>query len=134
MKRIITTLILLTFAVSAFAQIQYVPTETRRSGSGTSNAPSSSSQLVTTTAYAISGDSYVKARVKIQITDNGYGGSYIKVVEKYDAQGLGMNSQWRKVYNSGFAQRCSPMASMNPLESQFMYKVSFDTKIWYFDL
>lgn len=134
MKKIITTLILLAFAVSAFAQIQYVPTETRRSGSGTSNAPSSSSQLVTTTAYAISGDSYVKARVKIQITDNGYGGRYIKVVEKYDAQGLGMNSQWRKVYNSGSAQRCSPMASMNPLESQFMYKVDFDTKTWYFDL
>lgn len=134
MKKIITTLIFLAFAVSAFAQIQYVPTENRRNGYGTSTQPQSSSQIVTTTAYTISGDSYVKARIKVQITENGYGGSYMKVVEKYEAHSYGALSQWRKVYSSGTAQRCFPMNSTNPLESQFMYKVSFDTKTWYFDL
>lgn len=134
MKKIITTLIFMAFAVSVFAQIQYVPTENRRSGYGTSTAPQSSSQIVTTTAYTISGNSYVKARIKVQITDNGYGGGGIKVIEKYESSGMGYTSQWKKVMYSGLAQKCSPMNAMNPLESQFMYKVNFDSRTWYFDL
>lgn len=134
MKKIITTLIFLAFAVSAFAQIQYVPTENRRSGYGTSTSPQPSSRIVTTTAYTISGDSYVKARIKVQITDNGYGGGGIKVIEKYENSGIGATSQWKKVYYSGLAQKCSPMTAMNPLESQFMYKVIIDYTTWYFDL
>lgn len=134
MKKIITTLILMAFTVSAFAQIQYVPTENRRSGYGTSTAPQPSSQIVTTTAYTISGNSYVKARIKVQITDNGYGGGGIKVIEKYESSGMGYTSQWKKVMYSGLAQKCSPMNAMNPLESQFMYKVNFDSRTWYFDL
>ena len=140
MKKIITTLILLAFAVSAFAQIEYLPTENRHSGYGTPPKPQRTSEVVTTTAYTISGDSYVKARIRVEISTRrsaGYGGvgsEYVKVVEIYKTQGMGYLSQWEKVYPSGLAEKCSPMTANNPLESQFMYKARIGMNTWYFDL
>ena len=137
MKKIIATLIFLAFAVSAFAQIEYLPTENRHSGYGTPPKPQRTSEVVTTTAYTISGDSYVKARIRVQVTDNGYGRISMQVIERYENSIV--SAQWNRVYNSGPVQQCRPIPGGNhpldhPLESKFMYKVNINGTIWYFDL
>ena len=136
MKKIITILIMSMFAMSAYAQfVVYEPLRSKPPQS------QSSSQIITTTAYAVSGDRYVKSRIRVQITDEGYRGSSIKVVEIYEPSPYG--ARWKKIsYGEGFAKECHPsnfavtkeQESELSLESQFMYKAHFLLKNWYFDL
>ena len=95
----------------------------------------SSTQTVSATAY--SRDSYgnlVKMPIRIQLTTNAYGQTTARVVQKYVSNGLG--GGWAKVLTSGQIQQCQSIfaTSGNSLENSFMYKVSIDTRTWYFDM
>lgn len=117
--------------INAFAQIGYGATYNRQQQS--EETSQSNTQILTTTAYSQGYDGqYAKMRIRVQITDKGFGGVYMRVVEKYVSSGLG--GQWAKIYSGSEVKKCAPLASMNPIEQSFMYKATIDTKTWYFDL
>lgn len=115
----------------AYAQIGYGATYNRQQQSTETNLDNS--QVLTTTAYSQGyNGQYLKMRIRIQVNENGYGGASMRVVEKYTSSGLG--GQWTKIYSGSDVRKCTPMASMEQLEQNFMYKATIDTKTWYFDL
>jgi hypothetical protein len=130
MKKLIFLLCFLAVSAVASAQIQYVPTYNRNQGR---TAPQSSSQTYRTTAYAMDSNGNVyKMPIMVQVTSNGYGNTTVKVTQKYVSTGLG--GQWENVYDAGAIQKCMPIASQHPLESEFMYKATIGVTTWYFDL
>ncbi len=130
-RRIVVAVIaVVALSFSASAQIQYVPTYNYRQGTET-NQPRV--QIVATTAYSVDyNGNYVKMPVRVQITDNGFGGVSMRVVEKYISTGFG--GRWSKIYSGSDVRQCTPLASMNQLEKSFMFKATIDTNTWYFDL
>lgn len=118
-------------SLGAYAQIGYGATYNRQQHSTETNQ--SNTQVLNTTAYSQGyNGQYLKMRIRIQVTDNGYGGVTMRVTEKYTSSGLG--GQWTKIYSGSNVRKCTPMASMEQLEQSFMYKATIDTKTWYFDL
>lgn len=150
MKRTVILLGFLFICGILSAQITYLPSTTpsynpssyrpstyRPSTSGYSNyntsRPRATVEYFRATAYSIDFDGNLyKLPIKVQVANNGYGSISISVVQKYVNTGLG--GEWREVYYGGNIQKCTPLASQNPLEKEFMYKVYFDNNTWYFDL
>lgn len=130
-RRIVVAVIaVVALSFSASAQIQYGRTYNYRQGAET-NQPRV--QVVATTAYSVDyNGNYVKMPVRVQITDNGFGGVSMRVVEKYISTGFG--GRWSKIYSGSDVRQCTPLASMNQLEKSFMFKATIDTNTWYFDL
>ena len=127
----ITIIILLCCSFVAYGQIGYGATYNNRQQSTETNQ--NNSQVMTTTAYSQGYDGqYTKMRIRVQVNDKGFGGVSMRVVEKYVSSGLG--GQWAKVYSGSEVKKCAPLASMNPMEQNFMFKATIDTKTWYFDL
>ena len=131
MNKFIITLMCLFICTIGSAQIQYNPTYNTRQQQ--MNAPKSSSESYRTTAYSLDErGNVIKMPIRVEVISNGYGGTSIKVIQKYVNTGLGGN--WQRVYSGGEASKCQSFVSSNPLESEFMYKVRIDTGVWYFDL
>lgn len=132
MKKALSIIIfIIACTTNAFAQIGYGATYNRQQQSV--ETYQSNTQILTTTAYSQGYDGqYTKMRIRVQVNDKGFGGVSMRVVEKYVSSGLG--GQWAKVYSGSEVKKCAPLASMNPMEQNFMFKAIIDTKTWYFDL
>ncbi len=136
MKKI-TILFVLLFVVSIGCKAQtisytpFIPGQTSSTYQTPDYTPHTTSQTARVTAYYQDTytKEYYKVPVKVIIISTGYS-TQIKLIEKYLSYGFEGN--WEKVYNSGNAQKCSPI--MGGLEEYFMYKVFADGKHYYFDL
>lgn len=129
---------MLLFLVPLFcnAQIIYGPTYNRNNGTSSYSQPQQTSQVTSTTAYALDGyGNVIKMRIKVGVVSNGYSES-LKVTEYYKSSTYG--GQWFKMGTPATVFKCSSVSAYgNALESNFMYKVNIagaGTGYWYFDL
>ena len=143
MKKLLFMLAFCLAPVLCKAQIEYRPTENRGYGYGASygSTPPRSqdaSQTVAVTAYSLP-DTYAgergvqKIRIRVRVSSGGYSGQTMSVVEKYDTK-FSLNGQWVKVSPQASVRKCMHVGASNPLEAQYMYKVSINAQEWFFDL
>lgn len=131
MRKIACTIISLIVAISAYAQIGYSPSYNSRQQQQA--APQQNTENYRTTAYSVDYQgNYIKMPIVVRVSDNGYGGIYLSVVQKYVNTGFG--GRWEKIYSGATVSKCTSFIGANNLESNFMYKAIIDTKTWYFDL
>lgn len=131
MKRIFALFICLFIYASTDAQITYTPYFRNSPNQG---RPTQQSQKLRTTAYASSGQGYVKIPIIVTVTTY----QYASGVEETSAlvtsyyQDTGYGGTWMSTHAS--IQQC--MSSFGGgLEAQFMYKALLSTLGWiYFDL